>query len=179
MSDVKLWLLYSNTWKYLAVCKKRVKSHQCVYKSYIYLKCEDKEDLVLNKQQWLICHHTKPNMNTDIQIHMHTYINKIFSNRIRLLSEKNNFFFLINIFIILIKSCRQHGYPWPSLATSPYHSSPPAGLQSYILCHHIAAVCRFELVILLLLGHMWGSIGIHHLRARPCFSSSVLCVWFV
>ena len=36
-------------------------------------------------------------------------------------------------------SCRQHGYPWPSLATFPYHSSPPAGLLSYILCPHIAA----------------------------------------
>ena len=57
----------------------------------------------------------------------------------------------------IIMSCRQHGYPWPSLATSSYHSSPPAGLQGYILCLHIAAVCRFELVVLLLLGHMWGS----------------------
>ena len=46
--------------------------------------------------------------------------------------------------------CRQHGYPWPSLATSPYYSSPLAGLQGYILCPHIAAVCKFELVILLL-----------------------------
>ena len=81
--------------------------------------------------------------------------------------------------IIIIMSCRQHGYPWPSLATSPNHSSPPAGLQGYILCLHIAAVCRFVLVVLLLLGHMWGSIGVHHLRARPCFSSSVLRVWFV
>ena len=70
-------------------------------------------------------------------------------------------------------SCRQHGYPWPSLATSPYHSSPPAGLMGYILCPHIAAVCKFGLVVLLLLGHMWGSIGVRHLRARPCFSSSV------
>ena len=78
---------------------------------------------------------------------------------------------------IIIMSCRQHGYPWPSLATSPYHSSPSAGLQGYILCLHIAAVCRFELVVLLLLGHMWGSIGVHHLRARPCLSSSVLRVW--
>ena len=81
---------------------------------------------------------------------------------------------IIIIIIIIIMSCRQHGYPWPSLAISPYHSSPPAGLQGYILCLHIAAVCKFELVVLLLLGHMWGSIGAHHLRARPCFSSCVL-----
>ena len=26
-------------------------------------------------------------------------------------------------------SCRKHGYPWPSLATSPYRSSPLVGLQ--------------------------------------------------
>ena len=78
-----------------------------------------------------------------------------------------------NTLSIIIMSCRQHGYPWPSLATSPYHSSPPAGLQGYILCPHIVAVCKFELVVLLLHGHMWGSIGVHHLWARPCFSSSV------
>ena len=34
--------------------------------------------------------------------------------------------------------------------------------------------CMFELVVLPLLGHMWGSIGVNHLWARPCFSSSVL-----
>ena len=51
------------------------------------------------------------------------------------------------IIIIIIMSCRQHGYPWPSLATSPYRSSPPAGLQGYILCPHIVAVCKFELVV--------------------------------
>ena len=66
-----------------------------------------------------------------------------------------------------------------SLATSPYHSSPLAGLQGYILYPHIAAVCMFELVILLLLGHMWGSTGVHHLWVRLCFSSSVLRVRFV
>ena len=87
--------------------------------------------------------------------------------------------FLYTYIIIIIMSCRQHGYPWPSLATSPYHSSPPAGLQGYILCPHIVAVCKFELVVLLLHGHMWGSIGVHHLWACPCFSSSVPRVWFV
>ena len=49
---------------------------------------------------------------------------------------------------------------WPSLATSPYRSSPRANLQGYIPYPHIAAVCMFELVVLLLLGHMWGSIGV-------------------
>ena len=56
-------------------------------------------------------------------------------------------------------SCRQHGYPWPSLATSPYHSSLLAGLQGSIPYPHIAAVCMFELVVLLMLGHMRGSIS--------------------
>ena len=81
--------------------------------------------------------------------------------------------------IIIIMSRRQRGYPWPSLAISPYHSSPPAGLQSYILCPHIVAVCKFVLVVPLLHIHVWGSTGVHRLWARPCFSSSVLRVWFV
>ena len=76
-------------------------------------------------------------------------------------------------------SRRQRGYPWPSLAISPYHSSPPAGLQGYILCPHIVAVYKLVLVVLLLHIHMWGSTGVHRLWARPCFSSSVLRVWFV
>ena len=74
-----------------------------------------------------------------------------------------------SIIIIIIMSRRQHGYPWLSLATSPYHSSPPAGLQGYILCPHIGAVCKFVLVVLLLHIHMWGSTGVHRLWARPCF----------
>ena len=81
--------------------------------------------------------------------------------------------------IIIIMSCRQHGYPWPSLATSPDHPSLLAGLQGYMPYPHIAAVCMFELVVLLLLGRMQGSIGVHHWWVRPCFSSSVLRVWFV
>ena len=50
-------------------------------------------------------------------------------------------------------------------------------LQGYIPHPHIAAVCMFEQVILLLLDHMRGSIGVHRLWAHPCFSSSVLHVW--
>ena len=84
----------------------------------------------------------------------------------------------INV-IIIIMLRRLRGYPWPSLAISPYHSSPPAGLQSYIPCPHIAAVCKFVLVVPLLHIHVWGSTGVHRLWARPCFSSSVLRVWFV
>ena len=63
------------------------------------------------------------------------------------------------IIIIILMSYRQHGYPWPSLATSRYRSSPLAGLQGYIPYPHRAAVYMFELVVLLLLGHMWGPYG--------------------
>ena len=69
----------------------------------------------------------------------------------------------IQFIIIIIMSCRQHGFPRPSLATSPYCSLPLADLQGYIPYPHIAAVCMFELSVLLLFGHMWGSIGVHHL----------------
>ena len=78
---------------------------------------------------------------------------------------------IIPIIIIIIIMCRLHGYLWPSLATFPYRSSPLAGLQGYIPYPHIAAECMFVLVVLLLPSHMWGSIRVHHLWARPCFSS--------
>ena len=88
-------------------------------------------------------------------------------------------FYAVEFVNIIIMSRYQHGYPWPSLATPPYHPLLPAGLQSYIPCQHRAAVCRFELVVLPLPVHMKGSTGVHHLWARPYFSSSVLHVWFV
>ena len=78
-----------------------------------------------------------------------------------------------------IMSCRLHGYPWPFLAIPPYCSSLLAGPQYYIPYPHRATICRFELVVLLLLGHVKGSIAVYLLWARPCFSSSVLHVWFV
>ena len=79
-------------------------------------------------------------------------------------------------FIIIIMSCHRHGYPWPSLAIFPYTSSPLAGLQGCIPYPHIAAGCMFVLVHLLLSGHMWGTIGVDHLWAIPCFSSSLACL---
>ena len=66
-------------------------------------------------------------------------------------------------------SRRLRGYPWPSLAISPYHSSPPAGLQDYNPCPHIAAVCKFVLVVPLLHIHEWG---VH--RSTSLMSSSLL-----
>ena len=58
---------------------------------------------------------------------------------------------------------------WISLTLS-LHSLPLASLQGYIPYHLIAAVCMFMLFVLLLIGHMQGSTGVHHLRARPCSS---------
>ena len=45
----------------------------------------------------------------------------------------------------------------------PYRSSPLASLLDYIPYPHIVAECMFVLVVLLLLGHVWGSIRLHHL----------------
>ena len=81
--------------------------------------------------------------------------------------------------VIISSSWHQPRYPWPYLATPPYRSSLPVGPQGYTPYPHRAAVCRFELVALLLVGHVKGSIGVHHLWARPYFSSSVLHVWFI
>ena len=41
--------------------------------------------------------------------------------------------------VTIIILCHQHGYPWPSLATSSHRSSHPAGPQGYIPYPHIAA----------------------------------------
>ena len=66
----------------------------------------------------------------------------------------------INIYISSSSSCRAAStdIPDPPLSTSPYHSSPLAGLQGYIPYHHIAAVCMFKLAVLLLIGHMRGYV---------------------
>ena len=63
------------------------------------------------------------------------------------------FFSTLSSRFIIILSCHQHGYPWPSLAILPYYSLLLAGLQGYIPYPHRAAVCRVELVALLLFGH--------------------------
>ena len=77
------------------------------------------------------------------------------------------------LIIIIIKSCHQHGYHWPSLATPPNCSSLLVGPQGYIPYTHRDAVCRFELVALLYPGHVRRSIGENNLWARPWLSSSV------
>ena len=70
--------------------------------------------------------------------------------------------YYIYIYIYIILSCHRHGYSWPFLATYPYRSSLPVGPQGYTPHPHRAAVYRFELVALLLLGHVKGSRGVDH-----------------
>ena len=83
---------------------------------------------------------------------------------------------------IIIMSCHQYGYPWPSLATSPYYSSLLASLQGYILYPYIAAECMFELVVLLLLSHMrvWStSLMSSSLLLQQCPACLVRLTWLV
>ena len=87
---------------------------------------------------------------------------------------------------IYIYMCVCHPQVAPSARISltltrhpPYRPLLPTGLQGYILYRHRAGVCRFELVVPPLLGYVKGSTGIHHLWARPFFSSSIQHVWFV
>ena len=80
-------------------------------------------------------------------------------------SLTNSSFFIIIIIIIL---CNQHGYSWPSLVPpAPYRLSPPAGSQDYSPYPHRAAVRRFELVALLLRGHV---NGVHRSTSLMCSS---------
>ena len=74
-----------------------------------------------------------------------------------------------------------------------HHAMPLARISLTLSCHfsplfiassrsswlHPVSSHMFELVVLLLPGHMWGSIRVHHLWAHPCFFSCVLHVWFI
>ena len=130
---------------------------------------------------------TRTHIQTHIQTHTHTHtciyiyiISKsYFWVYVYIVLIVIIYIYIYIYVIIIIMTCRWHGYPCPSLTTFPYRSSPLAGLQGYIPYPHIAAVCMFELVVLLLFSHMWGSIGVHHLSARLCFSSSVLHSRFI
>ena len=70
----------------------------------------------------------------------------------------------------------QHGYPWPSLATSPYRSPPGVGLQGLIPYPHIAAYIYFvfclynkffvrELWILILISSLFPQLPIFFVYA--------------
>ena len=89
-----------------------------------------------------------------------------------------NAYNLTVIWVVFLTFHHHHLVPSTRISLTLYHhplyrSALPAGPHGYTLYPHRAAVCRFELVALLLLGHVKGSIRVHH------FSSSVLQVWFV
>ena len=92
---------------------------------------------------------------------------------------------VIIITIIIILLYQQHGYHSPSLATLPYRSSLPAGLQGYSQYPHRAAICSFKLVALLLLDHVRGSVGniifdlVPASPAVSCMSGSSLIVFLM
>ena len=87
--------------------------------------------------------------------------------------------------IQLSSSCRATStdIPDPSLATFPivHHLWQVFRANPY---PHIAAECMFVLVVLLLPGHMWASIRVHRLWARPlllqqCPACLVRLAWIV
>ena len=93
----------------------------------------------------LSCKRTLSFTHTHTHTYIHTYIYiYILENKAISASEKYPHF----IIMIIIMSRYQHGYPWSSLATSPYCQLLPAGLQGYIPYLHRAAVWRFEPVVL-------------------------------
>ena len=116
-----------------------------IYILYIYIYIY--RSLRSNKRFWLgkTMQYSKANLIC-ISIKMEFFINPLWDQIIcrlqktslsaSILTELKAKINIDIIIIIIIMSCRQHGYPWPSLVTSPYHSSPPAGLQRYILCLH-------------------------------------------
>ena len=87
-----------------------------------------------------------------------------------------NLIYIMNL-LYIIMSRHRHGYPWPFLATLLYRPLLLAGLQGYIPNRHRAAVCRFKLVVQLLLVHVKGSTGVHPLWVRAYFSTRVMHVW--
>ena len=80
-----------------------------------------------------------------------------------------SYLILVIILIIIIMSCHQHRYPWPSLATSPYHSSLLAGssglhpVSSHSCCMYVRAGRP---------AFAWPYSGVH--RSRSLMSTSLM-----
>ena len=77
---------------------------------------------------------------------------------------------------IIILSCHLHGYPSPSVSTPPYCSSLLVGPQGHNPYHHRAAVCRVELVALLLLGYVRESIGTSLMSSSLLLQQCPVCL---
>ena len=98
----------------------------------------------------------------------------LWSKYFETLSKLCKFLFLVDTFFFIM-SCRLHGYPWPSLATSPYRSSSLAGLQGYIPYPHIAAGLPA------FVRPYVGSVRVHHssLLLQQCPACLVRLTWIV
>ena len=84
---------------------------------------------------------------------------------------------MATLIIIIMMSCRQHGYPWSSLATSPHRSSPLAGLQDYIPYPHIASRPSFSRSYV---GVHWStSLMSSSLLLQQCPACLVRLTWIV
>ena len=82
--------------------------------------------------------------------------------------------------VIIMMSCRQHGYPWPSLATSPYRSSPLVGLQGYIPYPHRAARAgRPAFARPYVVVHRSKSLMSSSLLLQQCSACLVRLTWIV
>ena len=94
--------------------------------------------------------------------------------------DEGEFFKPKSVYAISSSSCRAASMDIPDpLSLHVSLSLIASGMSSGLHPVSSRSCCKFELVVLLLIGHMRGSTGVHHLRARPCFSSSVRHVWFV
>ena len=94
-----------------------------------------------------------------IKVHLHKMKNECLGLSLEY-GDELFYMYIVNAYSchhLIILSCHQHGYPWPSLATPPYRSLLSVGPQGYTPYPHRAAVSRFELVALPLLSHVSGS----------------------
>ena len=98
--------------------------------------------------------------------------------------ENDSGFFKNQLYIYISYRAASTDIPNPLLATSPYRSSPPAGLQGYIPYPHIATECMFELVVLLSARPYVGvnrstSIMSSFLLLQQCPACLVRLTWIV
>ena len=149
-SRFALYLLWSKTKKKKPKKKKTKKQefHKGVYCSWPYL--------VLNNIKKTLTRYKKKSLYTDdfTICYRSKYIHTTKNEKLQL------------YIIIIMMSCRQHGYPWPSLATSPYHSSPYVGvhrstslMSSSLLLQHCPACLVRLTCIVFLMGGKWPYIN--------------------
>ena len=143
-----IWTYYFTSFSLFMTRKNFESEHS--YILYIYTKYELKKLHWLMNNRWMLFHSLKRFINLFLKSYeiwdlwnkkKRKFVIQIKTVYLPCRNNEHKISKYINDFIIIIMSCRQHRYPWPSLATTPYHSSLLAGLQGYIPYPHIAAVC--------------------------------------